>query len=1011
MSVFQKCLLHAVLFFVFLLFFKPGQCQSIWADSCTVGSFYGNITVATGFSFFQKVHEYPGGDLIAAGGIRSDTASPNFTLPTVYGLLARINTKGDLLWSKFIGFDKSDYGSDTRITASTLTANGDIVVVTYNESGLAVEHGGSFVVRLDGNGNPRWKKRIPYNFLNNLNEDIIETSDGGLLICGFVGSAYTNAFVCKLNANGDLLWAHQYAHSGPHTYCRSVVESPNAYYFSGFSHEFASQATQNILVKLDKQTGNVIWAKSFLYATESQGQTEYFFDKMTYRNGVLTLVGGTSRIYSGSNPPAQATISFDEDGQFTAGQRITVTNVSFDRVLINKGSRFDPYAKIGVQYEYLSATGDVNVFRLNNDNSVRWAWRLPTPNTDEANESLVLSDSSLAVVGTNGVPATNAVLLRTAPDGRLENCDNLPTTVRVAAFNTTVSNFSLDANPYITDSMRVSQIAVQNGARFSWNLICKAPVCKLSKIAGVTSVCAGKTAVYRVSVVGNCKGNVAFTADGNSVIQRLTDTSVSIVFASAGKQVVYARLPGSCRTLVDSLIVDVQQGVKTLDLGSDRELCPKNSLVLNAHSGYISYLWQDGSTDSTYTVTQPGLYHVTATDACGGISKDSVMVTTAPLIPFSAGQDRTKCNSDTVQLAAPPGFLTYTWSNDYNISSLTSQSVVVNPLVDTAYYIKAEKTPGCFAYDTIRVSVHTSPPIDLGADRSFCFGDSAVVSAGAGFQSYAWSNGEVSHQVVLKSAGKYSVVATTTEGCKSYDTVSVVNVYPLPRPHLEQNISLCKGESKTLQVGNFAAYEWSTGEHSPSITVDTLGTYFVAVTDNHGCTGSDATSVIAIKPLPAGFLPSDTALCSYDKLELKPVQNFKTYWWSTGESAPSITVTQPGLYWLQVQDENNCQGKDSITVFSRDCMSGFFVPNAFTPNDDGKNDLFRPRLFGNVKKYVFTIYNRWGQAVFQTTDPAKGWDGRVAGIPQESNAFVWTCTYQFEGEAVQMKKGTLTIVR
>lgn len=158
-------------------------------------------------------------------------------------------------------------------------------------------------------------------------------------------------------------------------------------------------------------------------------------------------------------------------------------------------------------------------------------------------------------------------------------------------------------------------------------------------------------------------------------------------------------------------------------------------------------------------------------------------------------------------------------------------------------------------------------------------------------------------------------------------------------------------------------------------------------------------------------MPPDTAICSYETLELKPNQNFTSYWWSTGGSAPSVTVTQPGLYWLQVQDENNCKGKDTINIFSRNCLSGFFVPAAFTPNGDGKNDVFRPRLFGNVKKYVFTIYNRWSQVVFQTSERTKGWDGKVAGVPQESSAFVWTCTYQFEGGTQKTDKGTVTLIR
>jgi hypothetical protein len=103
--------------------------------------------------------------------------------------------------------------------------------------------------------------------------------------------------------------------------------------------------------------------------------------------------------------------------------------------------------------------------------------------------------------------------------------------------------------------------------------------------------------------------------------------------------------------------------------------------------------------------------------------------------------------------------------------------VVVNPLVDTSYHVTAEKTPGCFAYDTVKITVNQSPPINLGADKRFCLGDSTVFSAGTGFQSYGWNSGQTTPQIVVKVVGQYSVVGTTGEGCKSYDTVKVISVY------------------------------------------------------------------------------------------------------------------------------------------------------------------------------------------------------------------------------------------
>jgi hypothetical protein len=75
------------------------------------------------------------------------------------------------------------------------------------------------------------------------------------------------------------------------------------------------------------------------------------------------------------------------------------------------------------------------------------------------------------------------------------------------------------------------------------------------------------------------------------------------------------------------------------------------------------------------------------------------------------------------------------------------QQVIISPAIDTAYTLKAEKTPGCFAYDTVHVTVHSSPPIDLGADKSFCTGDSLILDAGISFTQYQWSNGNIAQQI------------------------------------------------------------------------------------------------------------------------------------------------------------------------------------------------------------------------------------------------------------------------
>jgi gliding motility-associated-like protein len=117
------------------------------------------------------------------------------------------------------------------------------------------------------------------------------------------------------------------------------------------------------------------------------------------------------------------------------------------------------------------------------------------------------------------------------------------------------------------------------------------------------------------------------------------------------------------------------------------------------------------------------------------------------------------------------------------------------------------------------------------------------------------------------------------------------------------------------------------------------------------------------------------------------------------------------LYWLDVKDNNQCRGRDTILVTLKECMQGLFVPSAFTPNNDGKNDDFKPLLFGNIEEYRFTVYNRWGQVVFSTTTPGQGWNGSFGGQPQNTNVFTWLCQYKLKNENFKVEKGIVTLIK
>jgi len=144
-------------------------------------------------------------------------------------------------------------------------------------------------------------------------------------------------------------------------------------------------------------------------------------------------------------------------------------------------------------------------------------------------------------------------------------------------------------------------------------------------------------------------------------------------------------------------------------------------------------------------------------------------------------------------------------------------------------------------------------------------------------------------------------------------------------------------------------------------------------------------------PLPKDFLPTDQSLCSGNVLKIN-VPGYKTYTWNTGAAVSNIEIRTAGNYYLTVTNYDNCVGTDTIVVQEINCIP-IGIPNAFTPNNDGKNDYFRPVLNLEVHDYNLRIYNRNGQLIFQTRSYDESWDGRFNNQKQEAGSYVYQISF------------------
>lgn len=226
---------------------------------------------------------------------------------------------------------------------------------------------------------------------------------------------------------------------------------------------------------------------------------------------------------------------------------------------------------------------------------------------------------------------------------------------------------------------------------------------------------------------------------------------------------------------------------------------------------------------------------------------------------------------------------------------------------------------------------------------------------------------------IFSSPGVYDVTFTMSAAGIQLSRNITVTVWENPQLALPDSISFCPGENTTIDAGAGSfQYAWSNLSASFQITVDSPGNYWVRKTSSDGCFSID-TSMVKVYHVPELDFGPDVMLCNDDGILLQS-SGFEFYTWQNGRTDSTFLVTEPGIYSLEATTYDNCKASDEIMIYPC-CEFSLEFPNAFTPNSDGYNDVFKPLISGS-SQYKMTIANRWGTVLFTTFDPEQGWDGR-----------------------------------
>jgi gliding motility-associated-like protein len=500
---------------------------------------------------------------------------------------------------------------------------------------------------------------------------------------------------------------------------------------------------------------------------------------------------------------------------------------------------------------------------------------------------------------------------------------------------------------------------------------------------------------------GQVNGSATVTASGGTPSYTYvwssggnTPTATNL---SAGNYTVTVTDANGC-TATTSVIVTNASGPAATISASANVLCNggnSGSATVTATGGTpaYTYAWSPtGGNSVAANNLSAGNYTVTVTDANGCTATATISITQPPPVMLNTSFVQATCGqangSATVTASGGTPSYTYVWSSGGNAATESNLSA-------GNYTVTVTDANGCTATTSVIVTNASGPTATISASANvLCNGGSsgsATVTATGGTPSYtyAWSSGGNTPTVTNLSAGNYTVTVTDANGCTATATVSITQPPPiaLNTSFVQATCGQANGSATVTASGGTPSYTyaWSSGGNTATESNLSAGNYTVTVTDANGCTG---TASIVVSGTSA-VIASITATPQTTTIDQPSISFFDnsigaTGWaWNFGDgSQGSIatntihTFTDTGSYYvcLVASDQYGCSDTACITININGTEFEIYIPNVFTPNHDGVNDIFTASGIG-IKEFELIIYDRWGLNIFHTNDIHKGWNG------------------------------------
>lgn len=515
-------------------------------------------------------------------------------------------------------------------------------------------------------------------------------------------------------------------------------------------------------------------------------------------------------------------------------------------------------------------------------------------------------------------------------------------------------------------------------------------------------------------------------------------TTQTIQVSSSGTYSVTVYHNGSCIQHSSTVqVIGLSQVIASITPSGSVTACNGDSVLLTASAG-SSYLWSNGKTTQSIYVKSQGNYSVTVynSQGCSGSSTPvtvnfnpipTATVTPGGTILLPIGQSQTLVANNAT---------TYQWS-----TGATTQTINVNTA--GSYWLRIKNTNGCWSLrDTVVVQIlNSSTILTAQGSTTFCPGDSVILHSSFStgnqwFRDNIAISGAVSQNYTAKQGGYYKVKVTQPGGASIFSDSVLVTLKTLPALLSSSSDSVCSGERVQLSVNvsSGATAKWfdaltggtmlGTGLNYLTPPINSSTDYFVELTAS-GCTNTQRSKIGAFvfAPINPDFsaTPPITTGGGFE-VQFNPINGSSyDYEWNfgdpnsndnqSGDPNPSHTYAQQGSYTVMLVAINDMGCSDTVfKTISVELETDLFLPNAFTPNNDGLNDVFRLRGT-QIESSSMIIVSQWGNIIYRNDDAKKGWDGMVSGKYVENATYTYLVKVKRSDEPEKILKGNISLIR